>query len=132
MYDLLNFITKTGEEMRAGVFDYTVEGRCSNCGSCCSNLLPLSNKEVKIIADYIKKHGVKEYKRRFPTAKNFSDLSCPFRDDTEKKCLIYPVRPAICREFQCDKPKNKIYADRNMFHKKYDVVMMRETFFPEE
>lgn len=132
MYDLLNFVTKTAAEMRAGVYDYTVEGRCSGCGSCCSNLLPISNKEAKTIADYIKKHGVKEYKRRFPTAKTFTDMSCPFRDDTEKKCLIYPVRPAICREFQCDKPRKRIEADRKMFHKKYEVVMMRETFFPEE
>jgi hypothetical protein len=31
--------------------DNTVNGKCSRCGECCSNLLPLSEKEISDIKD---------------------------------------------------------------------------------
>ena len=31
------------------VKNFTVNDKCSNCGQCCSNLLPMSEKEVKNI-----------------------------------------------------------------------------------
>lgn len=42
------------------ITDFTFNGKCSNCGQCCSNLLPLSDSEVKRIKQYIKKHNIKE------------------------------------------------------------------------
>lgn len=118
--------------MESGVFDFTVDGKCSNCGACCSNLLPISTKEAKEIMWYIKKHRIKEQKHWAPTAKPGTDLVCPFRSTSEKKCTIYPVRPAICQDFQCDKPRKRIDANKKMYHGKYDIVDMRATFFGAE
>lgn len=120
------------EAKASGITDLTVNGQCSNCGSCCSNTLPISNKEAKTIERYIRKHGIKEQKRVLPTAAAYVDMSCPFRSETEKKCLIYPVRPAVCREFQCDQALEKIAAKKRMFEKKYETLLMRETFYPQD
>lgn len=34
--------------------DYTVDGKCSGCGNCCSNVLPLADAEVKRIVEDIR------------------------------------------------------------------------------
>ena len=125
----MNFIAQTIEEMEKGVYDFTVDGKCSNCGSCCSNFLPMSKEEIKRIKKYISANGIKEIIRRPPTVNPIIDFKCPFRDDSKKICTIYEVRPAICQDFQCDKPKKKIKANRDMYHGKYDLVDVRWTFF---
>lgn len=119
------------KDMQNGVFDYTKDGECSNCGACCSDYLPISESEVRNIRKYVSKHECKEHKHIPPTVQPSVDLTCPFRNDTERKCDIYPVRPAICHDFRCDKPKKQMLADKNMYHGKYNVVCMRETFFGE-
>lgn len=116
-------------DMESGVFDFTENGYCSNCGNCCGNILPISAKEIKVIRRYIQKHRIKEQVRNYPTAKPIIDMQCPFRDDTGKRCLIYSVRPMICRDFRCDKPRKKIEADKSMYHRKYDLVDMRAVFY---
>ena len=57
------------------VTDFTVEGKCSNCGKCCSNTLPLSAGEVKTIKNYIKKHNIKEQRHNYMVG---TDMTCPF------------------------------------------------------
>ena len=117
------------QEMEDGVYDFTKGGQCSNCGSCCSRFLPVSGKEVKIIRRYVQKKKVQEQRHRYPTTSPQDDWTCPFRSEVERKCLIYEVRPAICRDFRCDKPRKKIEADKSLYHGRYAVVDMREEFF---
>lgn len=120
---------EVSRRMKSGVFDFTVDGECSNCGECCSNFLPVSRKEIKIIRRYISKKKIKEQKHFIPTRTASVDWTCPFRDNSERICTIYPVRPAICRDFRCDKPKKRIQADKSLYHRKNLVVNMREEFF---
>lgn len=120
------------EAKASGVTDLTVNGECSNCGSCCSNMLPVSSKEAKTIERYIRKHGIKEQRRVLPSTDAYVDMSCPFRSEAERKCLIYPVRPAVCREFRCDQTLKKIAANKKMFEKKYETLLLRETFYPQD
>ena len=127
--DVIHAIQKLEQEMQSGFRDYTVDGKCSNCGNCCSNFLPLSAKEIKTIKRYIEKKGIKENIHRYPTADPMIDWTCPFRSDLDKKCLIYEVRPAICRDFQCDKPRKHIEANKAMYHGKYSVCNMRKEFY---
>lgn len=119
-------------DMEEGVFDFTINGECANCGQCCSNFLPVSKKEIKNINRYIQKKKISEQKNFVPAARHTLDWTCPFRDNSARKCVIYDVRPAICRDFRCDKPKKKIQADKYMYHKKYSVVDMRKEFFRSE
>lgn len=108
------------------VTDYTVNGKCSNCGQCCSNCLPLSDAEVRRIKAYIKKHKIKEQRHNVMTG---VDMTCPFRDERNKKCLIYEIRPAICREFMCNHSHDDIMKAKLDIHKINRVVFMRTEFF---
>lgn len=126
---MIGTIQEVLRDMKNGVYDFTVNGECSNCGACCSDFLPVSDGEVNAIRRYIKKHGIKPHKKTPPTAEPTVDMTCPFRNDLERKCDIYPVRPAICRDFRCDKPRKEIMANKAMYHGKYTVRVMRETFF---
>lgn len=64
---------------------------CKNCGECCG-IIPATAIEVNTIRKYITENNIKPVKRADKTI-------CPFRDDKAKKCLIYEVRPIICRLF---------------------------------
>lgn len=69
---------------------------CTGCGACCSALLPVTDKEIKKIRKYIKEHNIKPLKP-------LGLVDCPFCDisKNKEKCLIYPVRPWICKIYQC-------------------------------
>ena len=108
------------------VTDFTINGKCSQCGQCCSNLLPLSDKEIARIKAYIKKHGIKEQRHN---ALLTVDMTCPFRDERNKKCLIYDIRPEICRVFQCNQERVVIVANKMRMHGVNNVVLMRNEFF---
>lgn len=62
---------------------------CTNCGECCG-LVPATIVEINTIRNYIAIHGISPIKHK-------DKVTCPFRDNEAKKCLIYPVRPTICR-----------------------------------
>lgn len=128
-FKVVGTIEEAIRDLEEGVFDFTINGECSNCGQCCSNFLPVSNKEIKNIHRYIQKKKISEQKHFVPAASQTLDWTCPFRDNSERKCVIYNVRPAICRDFRCDKPKKKIQADKSMYQGKYSIVDMRKEFF---
>lgn len=109
MIEIANTIQDVREKMENGTYDMTVNGECSQCGSCCTNFLPMTRKEILEIRRYVKKHDVKEYRRNFLVSGMLEDLTCPFMDDSKKKekCRIYPVRPEICRQFICCPEKRK-------------------------
>ena len=108
------------------VTDFTKGGKCSNCGKCCSNCLPLSKAERKRIRAYIKKHGIKEQRHNVASG---VDMTCPFRDEANHKCLIYEIRPAICREFMCNKPQDELMKSKHYYHRVNRIVFMRAEFF---
>jgi hypothetical protein len=58
-----------------------------------------------------------------------TDMTCPFRDDLNKKCLIYEIRPEICRVFQCNQKRDIVVANKMRMHGVNNVVLMRNEFF---
>lgn len=76
-----------------------IGNKCSNCGECCVDFIPLTKREVKNIKSYIRKNNIKE--NVYIEDGNF-DNRCPFYvKDSCKHCSIYPVRPEICKTFKC-------------------------------
>lgn len=74
--------------------DLTDNGICTQCGECCTNLLPISDSDIRRIRHYIKRHCIRPINHipvliQGPTL----DMVCPFLDDKkpDRKCLIYPV-----------------------------------------
>ena len=120
------------EDMKNGVYDFTKDGKCSGCGNCCSNLLPMTKKEIKRIKRYIREHKIKEQKVLAVYANPLVDLTCPFmrKDVAKDRCMIYPVKPEICTFFKCDNEKNGKHYDGN--REGMMLVNVREVFFGEE
>ena len=122
-------VEKIVKDMENGIYDFTDNGCCVSCGSCCSSILPMTMEEVARIKKYIAKHDIKEQKAPAVLAKPTFNMYCPFMrmDVAKDRCTIYPVRPEICREFKCDKArKGEQYSGKNT---DFMVVEMRETFF---
>lgn len=98
--------------------------KCKKCGKCCGNFLPLTKKEIQDL----KKLAKKENKL---LVDKYWYNSCPFLNSS-LKCDIYENRPTICREYDCEKFKNKIISD-NMIKKlkqeKYILVDLRKEIF---
>lgn len=65
--------------------------KCTNCGGCCYFILA-SKSEITKIKKYVLKNKIKPIK-------HFEMGKCYFRDEINKKCLIYSVRPTICKLF---------------------------------
>jgi len=110
----------------AYILDFTIDGKCSDCGACCGAVLPLYGAEVERIKQYVQKHGIKEQRRNGQVG---ADFTCPFRDELHKKCLIYEVRPAICKSFMCNHTQEDIAKAKLDFHRKCYVVDMRLEFY---
>lgn len=106
--------------------NFTNDGICSGCGSCCTDFLPVSQSEISRIKLFVKKHKIKQ--QRVNVASGF-DLTCPFRDNANSQCLIYDVRPEICRSFKCDCDKDFLIDNRNRLCKQNTVVSFRKVFF---
>ena len=110
------------------VTDYTIDGHCSRCGSCCSDYLPLSQREIERIKAYMKKHSLREHVATVMAGPQL-DMTCPFRDNVKHRCDIYEVRPDICRCFQCNQPVELINKNKEWYHQRNRVVSMRGEFF---
>ena len=117
--------------MERGVYDFTKDGKCTGCGQCCSNFLPLSEREIKDIKRYIEKHHIKECRHGSPLVETVQDWLCPFLDDTKPKdkCTIYQIRPQICRAFVCSQPPSKVRENKELFWRTRKPVDMRQEFF---
>lgn len=115
------------------VVDYTVNSECSGCGECCSNLLPMSRREIEAIRRYMKRHNIREQKHFVPARNPVTyDAICPFCSIENHCCVIYEVRPEICRAYRCDKAKNGEFTGHfsgNILD--YMQINVRETFFKE-
>lgn len=80
------------------IVNCSINGKCSKCGECCSNFLPISQSEIDKIQKYVIEHKIRPQKQMLVMR---NTLTCPYFDG--KKCLVYEVRPLICKEFYCYK-----------------------------
>lgn len=111
-YESLKAVLDDGEEYSNNCID----GRCSNCGECCADLLPLTQKELQRLKDYAKKHRLREHRQAPFFDLSATDLTCPFRNQAERRCDVYEVRPLICRSFICTKLLQQAQKDRDLIH----------------
>ena len=116
--------------MSSQITNYTNNGNCSNCGGCCSNFIPVSPLEIRRIKNFLYKNNIKEQRLLVPTYGKNIDLTCPFlKHDKETKCLIYPVRPLICKRFICSQPLEVVKEQKNELIKLYGTKDLRKEFF---
>lgn len=114
---------------RISITNFTCNGKCSGCGQCCGDILHLTKKEIKEIDKYLKTHKVE------PTPRSIMvdyDNTCPFRDNANKICKIYEVRPEICRVYKCDKTPEEALRNREFTNNNKLPRSMRELFFNDD
>ena len=63
------------KEFSDGTYDLTSNGKCTQCGACCSNVLPMTEDEISVIHRYIKKHHINEHKHILPIAEPTTDIT---------------------------------------------------------
>lgn len=105
--------------------DLTNNGKCSRCGQCCSNFLPLTKDEIVHLRQLAKKEDTIAQIKYIPDGRVM--MLCPFliaNNETETtRCSIYNDRPSVCRLYKCNKDR-KVSAKESM---KYRIVdMMKE------
>ena len=128
MAKVISFLESVQKGMEDNIFNFTKEGKCSGCGNCCSNFLPMSQKEIDTIKKYIKKNGIKECKHILPLSTPVIDMTCPFRNNDKGVCTIYEVRPEICRQFICDSEK-RVKHNRALLKQTRTIVDVRSEFY---
>ena len=125
---VISLLEAVERDMEDNIYNFTKDGKCSGCGNCCTNLLPMSKKEVAAIHKYIEKYGIKECRHRLPVANPVIDMTCPFRNNDNRSCAIYEVRPEICRQFICDNAKRAKH-NRQLLRQTRSLVDVRSEFF---
>ncbi len=113
----------------------TIENRCHNhkcscCGSCCTEFIPLTEAEVKKIKDFLHLHPeIKGHWMSDVMGKDFYAF-CPFLNPDINRCDIYPVRPYVCRDFKCDKSKAVLIKCKDIYAKRadYNAFMQGKPF----
>lgn len=91
------------------------DGSCSGCSSCCHGMtLPITEEEAERMADYAAKKKYLPAPLEYmpgPWAQPGRKARCPFLD--KGRCVVYPVRPKICRDFLCCMDEDKMKSLRN-------------------
>lgn len=115
------------------IYDHTIDGKCSQCGGCCSNLLPISKKEILAIRQYINKNDIKECRHLLPLSAAAYDMTCPFLDigKGKEKCRIYAVRPEICKQFICNN-EQRAKNNQDKLNLGRTIVNVRDLFFGQQ
>ena len=100
--------------------NFCKNNECSRCGACCTPFLPMTKNEVKTVKEFLKKNPqIRERALNQPFFKgNNVYVRCCFYDDEKKECMIYPVRPFICRAYKCDQDELKIENNKNFIYAK--------------
>ena len=129
----ISTLEQVRKDMECGVYGMADNGKCTGCGKCCSNILPMTEKEIVVIRRYIKKRDIKECRHGIPLANPILDMTCPFLNTDKKaeKCTIYSVRPAICRCFICSEPHGAL-KHKELWHGVRLPVNARATFYGKE
>ena len=124
-------IYKNIVEGNVEITDNTICGKCSKCGECCSYFLPICQEELDIIQEYVIKNNIKPQTQMLVMQNR---LCCPYYNG--KKCLVYEVRPLICKEFYCNKKmdietakkfKDKEYVSVNMWEIAKEIEKQRKS-----
>lgn len=142
MSKALDFQKAVAGEFFHKVVDCSKDGKCSCCGGCCSDILPLLPTELSRLRAFVKKTHYKPHTKVIIPMGETYDGTCPFLNE-DNKCDIYKIRPEICKMFKCwqndltpEKFKTLSPEVQSYYLKYYnkhpDVVSIRKEVFNEK
>jgi hypothetical protein len=80
---------KSLENIYSSITDFN----CKHCHDCCGPIIWYEPEDI-LIRDYMKKHNIKRISWTIEDFKK-NNMKCPYIHDD--RCIIYPVRPMVCR-----------------------------------
>lgn len=89
--------------------------KCQHCHQCCGPIIWFEPEEI-MIKDYLEKNKIR---RILWTLEEFqqNQMICPYL--VNNRCIIYPVRPIVCRlqgnisELKCKLPNEQRFISEN-------------------
>lgn len=119
----LYVLSQSGDSaVNLGRFEYVYVGDDNKIKAVCG-------QRVIRLGDYDKKHHLKEHRLPAGAALESVDLTCPFRNETTKRCEVYPVRPLICRAFICSRTLQAARETRDLVQSDRDIHSLRWEIF---
>ena len=100
MFNALDFQKAINGDNFGKVVDNSIGGKCSCCGECCSDIIPLLKEEIITLRHFVKKNNYIANTKALKVHGDVYDCTCPFLN-AENKCDVYDIRPQICRLFKC-------------------------------
>lgn len=97
-------------QLKDEVIDYN-NPNCNNCNDCCSLNVMLTKEEYEFYIKHFKKNKkvlvelAQKHREKGKKVKAINFM-CPFTSKG-RKCLIYNIRPQICKDFHCKPQLNK-------------------------
>ena len=101
--------------------NYTKDGKCSKCGACCTNYLPMTKREIKRLSRWVKKHHYSA-----DSLIDALDFTCPFLNKETLECSCYEIRPLVCQKFTCADVNQ---ANNLKTHKTFEIHNLRAELF---
>lgn len=94
----------------AGLYGTVPRTACTGCGRCCTlteeefdagyvTMFPLYAVEYLHIVQYVRTAFPEARQEALFGSTEEHPRRCPFRDDQQQACAVYPVRPLICRAY---------------------------------
>lgn len=112
------------------VYSQIPEFECKHCHRCCGPIIWFKPEEI-FIRGYIKNHDVEYIVWSTEQFKN-NDMCCPYLKND--RCIIYPVRPIVCRlqgnvsDMPCEYNTKKIMSKNQLDRiKKEFEKLLQET-----
>lgn len=110
------------------IHNNTINNKCSKCGDCCGLFIPFTKQELETIKKYVSKHFILPY-NRLDNVSNTFKAHCCFYNEKDKKCMIYEVRPWVCKDFLCSnddwilrREKYEQYGDYNGMNENNNIL----------
>lgn len=100
---------------------------CTRCGKCCvvNSHLPMTNEELETVKTYVRTHNIKPIIYKSKSKIILADtifmgdfVACPFKSPGGG-CLVYSVRPLVCRLYNCKDEDWGIEIEENNYDGKY-------------
>ena len=121
------YIIDKDKDANGNIINFTINNHCSRCGSCCGLFIPFTEKELQVIKSYVKTNNIKPYNKRLNIETDAFEGNCCFYDKDNKKCMIYEVRPYVCRDFICSRKNWKTKRDMYEKRAKYNSSLSKKT-----
>lgn len=79
------------------VRNYCIDGICSRCGDCCSDILPVTDEELNKLRKFVRSRKYKPNTQVKIGMMVRYDMTCPFLNSESRHCDVYDIRPEVCR-----------------------------------